>query len=175
MTVNSVKSVLCSLSDALQSTPKSHEVRKNRGWVSWLSWITVLILIPKFGNEVTPKQMVIDARGFLTRWAAATYRLTVRQPFHCSELGLMPPLSHPPVISSDKTLVSLDLLSFLCSAPRGHSVTFGKDAIVFTLETLGCLWLAPLSLHVMLCFFLGRILACTVLCISKCEPTHCTN
>ena len=96
------KSVLCWLSDVLQSTPKSHKVRKNRGRVSWLSWIAVLIFIPKFGNEVTPKWMVIDARGFLTLWAAATYRLTVRQPFHCSELGLLPPPFHPPVISSDK-------------------------------------------------------------------------
>lgn len=156
MTVNSVKSVLCSLSDVLQSTPKSHEVRKNRGWVSWLSWIAVLIFIPKFGNEVTPKQMVIDARGFLTRWAAATYRLTVRQPFHCSELGLMPPLFPPPVISSDKTLVSLYLLSFLCSAPWGHLITFGKYALVFALETLGCLSLAPFSFVRHAVFFPGK-------------------
>lgn len=96
------KSVLCRLSDVLESTPKSHKMRKNRGRVSWLSWMAVLVFIPKFGNEVSPKRMVIDARGFLTLWAAATYRLTVRQPFHRSELGLLPPPFHPPVISSYK-------------------------------------------------------------------------
>lgn len=116
----------------------------------------MLIFIPKSGNEVTPKQVVIDARGFLTRWASATYCLTVRQPFHCSELGLMPPLFHPPVISSDKTLVSLDLLSFLCSAPSGHSVTFGKYAMVFALETLGCLSLAPFLFVRHAVFFPGK-------------------
>lgn len=100
--------------------------------------------------------MVIDARGFLTLWAAATYRLSARQPLHRSELGLSPPPFHPQVISSYKNWFLLTSSLFSARHHQDIQFIFGKYAIVFALETLGCLLLAPFSFVRPAVFFPGK-------------------